>query len=311
MQTVETFACPKCHILLQESSSTLICPQCGSIYRMREEGVFDLRIDQTEYKDWMSASPQAMASYLIHVSPTEMAGARHMVRNYLHGVLKYSSIPPQGKILSIGCGGGWDVGELLDMGYKAWGVDNGSRYHLWEKHDYKKYLSLADALHLPFIDNYFDFSFAEGVIEHIGCDGDGFLLKMNWKEDRQMFVDSLIRVTKPGGVILIACPNKLFPVDFYHGGKSILGIMMRFHSPRENFLLSFKDIKSFLNAKVEDLTALTLKNFFNLRSNLYDGYIRNVIFRIADFTFGLLPDSIWNSPLSPYIVVLARKSGNK
>ncbi len=307
MFCLEPIACPRCLVHLNEFEQTLVCPKCTNVYKMQSGGFYDLRLDQTEYLDWMSSSPEAMTTYIDIIAPSEIAGAQHMIRNYLLGILKSINFPLGGKILSVGCGGGWDVGALQQMGYDAWGVDNGSRRHLWEKHSHKNFLYLADAIHLPFINHYFDFVFAEGVIEHIGFSGDGHRINPNWQEQRKEFIDSILRVTKPGGGVLLAFPNRNFPIDFFHGGNLYFGIMMRFHSYRERFLLSFQDIKFLLGDTVSELKALSLKGFFNLNSGLQKGFLRKTLFSAADNTFGLLPSFFWRTPLSPYIVVLARK----
>ena len=136
---------------------------------------------------------------------------------------------------------------------------------------------------------------------------DTLVVSENWQEQRQLFIDLALRVTKPGGCILIACPNRLFPVDFYHGGKSYAGIHMRFHSPQERFLPSYGDIQSLFNNHVDEVKALPLKNFFNLKNEENKGLIKRTIFAMVDAVLGLMPDFYWKTPFAPYVVVLAKK----
>ena len=85
---------------------------------------------------------------------------------------------------------------------------------------------------------------------------------------------------------------------------------MRFHAPREPFLLSYKDIRAYLPTEMAEISALSLKNFFNLRNNLHKGFVRKAVFGFMDVMFGILPPVFWKSPFSPYVVVLAKK-GNE
>ncbi|MFQ5400238.1 MAG: class I SAM-dependent methyltransferase [Anaerolineae bacterium] len=56
--------------------------------------------------------------------------------------------------------------------------------------------------HLPFPSDAFDFVFSNEVIEHVTDDG--------------RYAAEMARVTKPGGRILIFCPNRWYPVE-QHG----------------------------------------------------------------------------------------------
>ncbi|RMG97193.1 MAG: class I SAM-dependent methyltransferase [Chloroflexi bacterium] len=56
--------------------------------------------------------------------------------------------------------------------------------------------------HLPFAANTFDFVFSNEVIEHV--------------QDDARYAAEMVRVTKPGGRILIFCPNRWYPVE-QHG----------------------------------------------------------------------------------------------
>ena len=80
MSALEPVACPGCVVRLEESPGALTCPQCLSVYKLQPGGFYDLRPDQTEYADWMSSSPEAMADYLRLYAPSERAGAQHMMR---------------------------------------------------------------------------------------------------------------------------------------------------------------------------------------------------------------------------------------
>lgn len=79
-------------------------------------------------------------------------------------------------ICSIGCGTGYDVELLNDLGYDAYGIDPGSRTEDWKKRsiEIQKKLKVGFARDFPFEDKKFDFIYALEVIEHVGCkDGGG------------------------------------------------------------------------------------------------------------------------------------------
>ena len=106
-----------------------------------------------------------------------------------------------GRTLDNGCG----LGTWLE----AFGTYSQHRFGLEIEFD-----RAADALHrsngvvqsvseqLPFADKIFDFVFSNEVIEHVS--------------DDQLTVAEMVRVTTPGGRIIIFCPNRWYPVE-QHG----------------------------------------------------------------------------------------------
>ena len=56
--------------------------------------------------------------------------------------------------------------------------------------------------HIPFADETFDFVFSNEVIEHV--------------QDDALYAAEMTRVTRPGGRILLFCPNRWYPVE-QHG----------------------------------------------------------------------------------------------
>lgn len=56
--------------------------------------------------------------------------------------------------------------------------------------------------HIPFADDSFDFVFSNEVIEHV--------------QDDALYAAEMVRVTRPGGRILLFCPNRWYPVE-QHG----------------------------------------------------------------------------------------------
>ncbi|MDA0765228.1 MAG: methyltransferase domain-containing protein [Verrucomicrobia bacterium] len=171
------------------------------------------------------------------------------------------------QVLSLGCGTGIDIDLLTDEGFSTMGIDNGNRTRLWTLRKYPNRLLLANGLHMPFADNTFDLIYCGCVFPHIGVEGDSYKVTDHYLEERQLLANEMVRVTKPGGQLFMASPNRLFPLDIFHGrtqGK---------HIPRCNvsmapFLLSTGDYrKLFLKAGCHSVNALPSKGYWGfLRS---------------------------------------------
>jgi SAM-dependent methyltransferase len=81
----------------------------------------------------------------------------------------------------------------LERAVKALSTDNG--------------IAQAAGERLPFAANTFDLVFSNEVIEHV--------------ENDALYAAEMVRVVKPGGRILLFCPNRWYPVEqhgiFWHG----------------------------------------------------------------------------------------------
>lgn len=122
--------------------------------------------------------------------------------------LRSLEITPPARVVSVGCGNGIDVATLRDSGYEAYGID---------MHEVEppagSWCQMGSALDLPFGDREFDAVISLEVIEHVGLDYDG-----TGSAAYTRYAAELQRVLRPGGVILIATPNRFFPVDEHGGG---------------------------------------------------------------------------------------------
>jgi SAM-dependent methyltransferase len=302
------YVCPQCLGPLVMAETAALCHSCGKQYARDSHGFLDLRVDCTNtYHDWLSASDQEGQRYQSAVALTEASGSQHMMEDYLIPLLKRFDIPTEGKILSVGCGGGWDVETLTKRGYHAWGIDNGGRVMVWKDRTCVEALSVSDALQLPFPDDTFDLVLSEGVIEHIGYGGDTSVPLPDWRSRQAQFARSLSRATRPGGYVLVTCPNRLFPVDFFHGGRPFHSFSIRPHSPFETFLLSFGDIRRLFSEQAEWVKPLSLRGFFNLERISGESGLVRVGTRMLQFALDVLPERFWGTAMSPYIVVLTKK----
>lgn len=98
------------------------------------------------------------------------------------------------KILDVGCGEGSRLKTLLPKGKSGWGIDISSEAISRAKSQYpKNHFQVANAQKQPFEDASFDLVYSAFAIEHCS--------------DPKKFVDEMIRVCRPGGQVVILCPN--------------------------------------------------------------------------------------------------------
>jgi ubiquinone/menaquinone biosynthesis C-methylase UbiE len=114
---------------------------------------------------------------------------------YLDRVRKY--VPEKAHLLDLGCGTGFSSMLLGELGYRVTGVDISSLFLDPSNESERVSLVVADASHLPFPDGTFDAVTSYAFIEHVA--------------DVALVLDQMIRVTKPGGTILILSPNLVSP----------------------------------------------------------------------------------------------------
>jgi 2-polyprenyl-3-methyl-5-hydroxy-6-metoxy-1,4-benzoquinol methylase len=97
-----------------------------------------------------------------------------------------------GRALDVGCGVGQVVGRLAEAGFEAWGVDV-SEPNIERARKFSERCLLYEGKRLPFADNHFDSVGALNVLEHV--------------DEPEAFIKEVVRVTKPGGKIVISSPN--------------------------------------------------------------------------------------------------------
>ena len=104
----------------------------------------------------------------------------------------------QGKVLENGCGVGMYVEHLTPYG----GVVTGLEYDFeraGEAASRSRGILNAAGEHLPFPDSTFDLILSHEVIEHV--------------QDGRVAVLEMVRALKPGGRIVIFCPNQGYPFE--------------------------------------------------------------------------------------------------
>jgi SAM-dependent methyltransferase len=189
-------------------------------------------------RDAAVASPEKRAAV---IAWEEQDNVR-FTRQYTAPLLARLIGPPsaKGSVLSVGCGVGIDVDVLVDLGWDAYGIEPGYRAEAWARRRHRDRLKAVDGRALPWEDGRFDAATSYGVIEHVGAVGDSVEVQDDVWQARVDFAREVARVVRPGGSIVLSTPNRLFPIDFFHGTDRF---GLRWHSPKERFTLSFDDMR--------------------------------------------------------------------
>ncbi len=103
-----------------------------------------------------------------------------------------------GKVLVAGCGVGTYLERLDDLAAQAVGVDIEFERTVDSRHKAEQVVN-GSVGRLPFAAGVFDLVLSHEVLEHIG--------------DDQMAIDDMVRVMKPGGRLVLFCPNRGYPFE--------------------------------------------------------------------------------------------------
>jgi SAM-dependent methyltransferase len=139
-------------------------------------------------------------------------------RLYADFLREYVAREPAGRLLDAGCGAGEIPALFSADGVDSFGIDLPKAAKFWKTAglDPDRYVA-GDVSALPFEDAVFDVVLSLGVIEHVGTTTGHRTLAPDYAARRLRYARELMRVTRPGGRVLIACPNKSFPMDIHHG----------------------------------------------------------------------------------------------
>ena len=119
----------------------------------------------------------------------------------------------KGRLLNVGCAHGPDFLPFKDN-FDLWGVDFSENMidmakKYASKFDLKVNLTVAEALHLPYADNTFDWAIAVATYHHI-----------KGGENREKAIKELIRVLKPGSEVFITVWNRWQPAFWLKGKET-------------------------------------------------------------------------------------------
>jgi SAM-dependent methyltransferase len=257
--------------------SPLMCPACRGALRQEVEA---LHCDNAHV--WPVSGSIADFSggvYFDHFSPDdelrdehvrglqlEVDGARRRIDDFYLRLIRDSH--EHARVLDCGCGNGVSVDVLAAHGVEAWGNDlSALRKWQWREREQRQRLVVASALTLPFADGSFDVVLSSGLIEHLGVDewlSPHYTVRArpDRHEIRRALFDELARVVAPRGRIYIDCPNRLFPIDFWH--SDVAG-RPRIHPRDEPFLPSFDEIAQYAQTAMPEATVTALSPYKRLQ----------------------------------------------
>jgi len=165
----------------------------------------------------------------LYLSDHECAKTTRRTRDWTLPILRACGIE-KGRILSAGCGNGMDLVELRERGFQAVGFD------LYQPAvAATPWTVLARVNNIPFETSTFDAAVCLEVIEHVP------------HQQRRAATQELLRVVRPGGVIIIATPNRYFPADEH-------AAWLRLHSPFHDDTLSSSELEILFDRKARTLT---------------------------------------------------------
>ncbi len=293
--------CPLCQRALEAEAQTLRCPPCersdcpGSFPIV--DGFADLVVGD-RFED--ETGDELLES--------EERNTRHTMLHYwLPRFRQATQGAAQPAVLSLGCGAGLEVELLREAGFNAVGIDNGNRARAWTRRSCPEALCMANGERLPFPDATFDIAFCGCVFPHVGVVGDSFKVRPDYWRRRLAVAKEMTRVVKPGGRIFVSSPNRLFPVDLFHGRK-VGSYRTPLNPPWRRFLLSAGDYRRlFLEAGCAGpARALSIKNYWGFCRSKQELVGRLLSLPVRGlFLLGSNPLTpfLRSSPLLPWIVV--------
>lgn len=292
--------CPLCHRPLQFTPALIACSSCDAQFGYRD-GFPDLvvgeRFDdqlgeaQTRYEEqsneWLSQR------YLIPTLSRMLAGIKRP------------------RVLSLGCGTGVDIDHLSRHGFDIVGIDCGNRTGVWPRRDHRDRLCLANGMHLPFESGSFDAVYCGCVFPHVGVEGDSNRVASDYREQRAAIAREMGRVLKTGGHAMVSSPNRLFPLDIFHG-RSPDNPYPRLNPPWSPFLLSAGDYRRLFAAagcgRTRLLPVTDYWGFIRMKERragrLLAFPVEAVFSVVSKPAFSLLRGSL----ISPWLVMAAEKT---
>jgi len=306
--TVSPLRCAICAAALSfEHGGDAVCEGHHHVYKRNTYGYLDL----------LPGPTYAALTTEEHAHAQQDTGDRVFIRFFK----PLFEREPFGTVLEVGCGVGRIVTLLAEAGADAYGIDLPGLSAFWarEGNDPRRFVS-GDATNLPFSDNYFDVAYSLGVIEHIGTVIGHCTLSSDYQVMRALFARELMRVTKPGGRVIIACPNKSFPIDIQHGpgdevkqahrlrtslfdrtGINIHKTWGKYHLP------SYREIRELFckHAGASELECLPLRGYFGF-GRFANGFLRPFASIAEGFVNGI-PKPLLSTFLNPYVLVQIRK----
>jgi len=290
--------CPACRGALFDAGEVLTCNACGSRYPKRG-GFVDLVVGERYDDDTTDGAVE-----------NEEATNRDTVERYW--IPLFRRLWPEGakgrRILSLGCGVGADVEQLVAAGFDAYGIDNGKRVAHWWRRNCPERLYCGNGKHMPFEDASFDLMFCGCVFPHVGVVGTTFRTTADYFEQRLALAAEMARVLRAGGRIVSCNPNRFFPFDIFHGHQAGK-ITLRPTPPWHHLLLSRGDyLEMFRRVGCVRAVALPVKGYWSF-ANSRKTWRGRLLAAPVDLLFRLVSSTsiLRSSPLNPWLIVMLEK----
>ena len=217
-------------------------------------------------------------------------------------------------MLDVGCGVGAMVRTLMDKNCEVYGVDLPGLHGHWRRNDLSnERMFIVDPLklRLPFADGGIDFAFTFGVIEHVGTTDGQSTRRSDHHALRRQWLREVYRAVKPGGAMLIAGPNRRFPIDVAHGPDAQASATEQWLSTRlrvsvhrtwgDHFLWSYQDFAFYLNDLPYRLEPLSIAGFLGFSR------VPRPLRALAHGYINKLPNSLLGTGFNPWVMALVHK----
>ncbi len=124
------------------------------------------------------------------------------------------------KILDCGCGPGYYLIEFINSGHDAYGIEYETAKVAEFQNNFpvqKTRIRQGDLENIQYPDNFFDVALYNEVLEHVPDDGKA--------------ISEGFRVLKPGGLIVIFSPNRLYPFESHSVKLKATGKTLPVYTP--------------------------------------------------------------------------------
>ncbi len=217
-------------------------------------------------------------------------------------------------VLDVGCGIGTMVTTLRQRGLDAYGVDLAGLQTRWRHAELpadRFFIVGPDSLSLPFRDGSLDFAFTLGVIEHVGTTDGHADRRADYHAVRRQWTREIFRTLKPGGAMLLAGPNRGFPIDVAHDLDSRASAPERWLSARlgaslhktwgEGFLWNYADVHRYLKGCGYSAKPLSVARY------VLHSRVPGVLRPLARAYVEHLPSWLLGTGFNPWMAVLVCK----
>jgi len=196
-EIVHCLNCGETSLYTPSDMSELKCRSCGQSYPIENSvPVFLFEIHKKQGSVFNYIDHYQIDGVEHDYFAERDAGTEHVdkrVHQTIFSLIKKKS----GRVLDVGCGRAWVAQHLCPQNYDVVSMDisleNTSR--ALKTYPFDNHTAVvADAFSLPFNENVFDVIIAAEIVEHVA--------------DPKVFIRKLMRVLKPGGLLIVTTPYK-------------------------------------------------------------------------------------------------------